>query len=492
MNNTYIKSVPVNLFSGIFNVNVNFSNGLNIISGVNGTGKTQLLMQLKNNTGVVSVNEKQSSDLSIFAISPKRNMEKQAIDSILQQVKTQNKTQESFIKTIQNFKIKDTGFETYPSFAELFIQEYELLMQDGITAYEEAVKRTMDDFNNVLKQVFSDYEFEAKWIPSNNGSSGSFDLKIKKYGLSPITIDQLSTGEREVFSLLFCIFISRKKEDIYLIDEPEIHLNWDLEKGLFSFFDWFCGTFEKQIIVVTHSRVIFMPKFFNKTQFLVWENNKIICKKDISEKQKLSIAGEVSSVVNAIELNKPTFFVEDEKHNIFVNNLAKVLNKNVNVVVCGNKSTVKTVFNMLKEPNSNKAYFLTDGDNETININNDHFISLKRYCIENYLFDIYILSKVFDTTEDDVKEKIIECIKELSHQNVLVYKKLAECSIDFPFEILDTLDIAKYKIIDKLVKKFDKNIDTDDVVVSYINIAHTEDRIKTIFEEIASKLSLLD
>lgn len=487
MENIYIKSLPVNLFDGVFNTTINFVNGLNIISGVNGTGKTQVLQQLKNNVGIVSVEGKSSKDLAIFAVSPKRNTEKHTIESIFQQVTTQSKTIQTFIDGIKNFQMKDSGFESYPSFAELFIQEYNLLMQDGKTAYDPAINATVKEFNNILYQVFPDYQIEASWIPGATDSSGKLDLKIRKYSANSITIDKLSTGEREVFALLFCIFVSRDKEDVYLIDEPEIHLNWDLESGLFHFLNWFCENFHKQVIVVTHSRIIFSSEFYVKTQFFIWENNKIICKKEVTEQQKSSIAGEISNIVNMIGFGKPTFFVEDENHKVFVSCLAKVLSKEVVIIVCHNKQNVKTMFNLLEKSLSttNNVYFLVDGDNENLSINSNHFVSLKKYCIENYLFDSYILSKTFEVTQEAIEVAIVDCLKDLKNPALLVYKKLADSVSPFPFEVLDTFDGSK--IASKLVEKFSRNM--RGTIERYIKIAQTEDKLKTIFGEIIAKLS---
>lgn len=484
MNNIYIKSLPVNLFNGVFSTTINFTNGLNIISGVNGTGKTEVLKLFKSTTGILSANDKNYGDLAIFAISPKRNTEKQAIDSIFQQVKTLNKTAQTFINEVKGRQIKDTGFENYPSFAELFIQEYDLLMQDGVTGYEKAIASTSEKFNEVLQQVFPDYQIEAKWITGATDASGKLDLKVKKYLASPITIDQLSTGEREVLSLLFCIFVSREKEDVYLIDEPEIHLNWDLERGLFNFFNWFCEKFQKQIIVVTHSRIIFSPEFYSRTQFFVWENDKIVCKNDINEKQKSSIAGEISNIINIIGFQKPTFFVEDEKHKKIVSCLANILTKDIEIIVCGNKSNVKTMFNLLKGKGSKDVYFIVDGDNEGPSISDACFVFLKKYCIENYLFDPVILSKVFNVSETDVITKIVDCIKGLNHSTLLVYKKLAESVSPFPLDVLDTLDGSK--ICNKLIKEFGKT--EGETIEAYVAIAQSEGKLDTIFGEITEKL----
>lgn len=485
MNNIYIKSIPVNLFNGVFNTVINFNNGLNIISGINGTGKTQLLQLLKANSGNTSDATKKSSELTIFAISPKRNTEKQAIESIFQQVRTQNKTIQSFLGNISSFQIKDSGFENYPSFEELFIQEYDSVMQDGVTGHKKAVEETTIKFNEVLAQVFPDYKIEAKWIVGQQDTSGKLELKIRKYSTEPINTDQLSTGEREVFALLFCIFVSRDKENIYLIDEPEIHLNWDLEKGLFQFLNWFCEKFEKQIIVVTHSRIIFKKDFYHKTQFLLWENGKIVCQPEVTEEQKASIAGEISETINIVQSSKITYFVEDTTQKLVVDTLASFLYKDVEVIICKNKSNVKSLYYLLNKSRQINLYFLVDGDNEGCGIEDNYFISLHKYCIENYIFDIPILATALSKTEDQVKTLIVECIKENNvDKHSLVYKKLAETASPFPFEVLDTFNGKD--LLKAVAQKVSKTADA--LISEFLEKALADDKFKTIFSEIMAGL----
>ncbi len=473
--------MPVNMFNGIFNITVTFDNGLNIISGVNGTGKTQILRLLKENKGITSTAEKSSDQLSIFAISPKRNTEKEAIDSIFQQVRTQNKTIKTFFGQIKGFQIKDSGFENYPSFAELFIQEYDSLMQDGVTGHKLAIEKTSESFNEVLSKVFPEYKIKATWVLGETDLSGKLDLKISKYSTEPISIEYLSTGEREMFALLFAIFVSRHEEDIYLIDEPEIHLNWDLEKGLFQFFDWFGTKFEKQIIIVTHSRIIFKKEFYPRTQFLVWKNNQIISRSEITDKQKESIAGELSDSISISDFSKTTYFVEDETQKLIINFLAEKFNKTVSIVVCGNKSNVKSMYSLLLKEQSDLLYFLVDGDNEGNGIVDPNFISLGKYCIENYLLNISILSSLLSKTEDQIKIMLVDCLKKISsNKHFLVYKKLAENSSDFPLDVLDT-----YSGKD-LLKCFasDLNKTVPELTKEILEKIALEDKLDGIFSEI--------
>ena len=48
-------------------------------------------------------------------------------------------------------------------------------------------------------------------------------------------IEALSLGETSILALALNVYTTRNSNDVYLIDEPEIHLNWHLEQQLFEF-----------------------------------------------------------------------------------------------------------------------------------------------------------------------------------------------------------------------------------------------------------------
>ena len=104
----------------------------------------------------------------------------------------------------------------------------------------------------------------------------------------------------------------------------EIHLNWNLEIGLFEYLDWYCEKYRKQVIVSTHSRVIFRERFYKKTQFLIWDKNNICCAKEISDEQKSSIAGEIASDIKVIAPIVKTFFVEDHNHCLVIKKFGEI------------------------------------------------------------------------------------------------------------------------------------------------------------------------
>ena len=132
---------------------------------------------------------------------------------------------------------------------------------------------------------------------------------------------------------------------------------------MFNFLDWFCSEYNKQIIVTTHSRMIFQDRFLKKSQFLIWENAKIVIGKKISKEISDKIAGDSIKIISALELHKQTFFVEDEAHIKVILELAKATSKDLGAIKLGNCSAVQGFCKAAQKEQIQNVYFLVDGDN---------------------------------------------------------------------------------------------------------------------------------
>jgi predicted ATP-dependent endonuclease of OLD family len=255
---SYIKSANIQLTgddgSIYLDAPILFSPGLNIISGENGTGKTQVLLFLKSYLGDQTKVITGDPLPRVAAFSPKRNADKNIATQIISNIRQQGIELDFFDQQLMNSSITDTGFTSYRSFGEYFIVCIEDLVRDRTITYIEAVEKVKSEFDSILSQVFPGYTLHAKWENKNISLSASKNNQI-------VPLHRLSCGEHEVLSLTFNLYGSRQKLDCFLIDEPELHLNWQLENGLFEFFKWFCHEFSKQIIVATHSRIIFQENF---------------------------------------------------------------------------------------------------------------------------------------------------------------------------------------------------------------------------------------
>lgn len=481
--NSYIESISVNLFNGVFNSEIKFKNGLNLISGENGTGKTQLIKQLKS-----SEDRKFFSDIltnRIVVFNPLRNAEKKTQEEIVQKLRSQDMSIKKINEALKGYAINDSELTHYNSFGEVFVLAYEDLIDSRRISKEKAIQKTSEEFNKILKQVFPQYEIIGEWRDKK------LHLEVKKQEGFMIPIQSLSRGESEVFALLFNIYANRNDEDIFLIDEPELHLNWDLERGLFKFLNWFCKKFKKQIIAATHSRVVFEPEFIPKTQFLVWENGQIVVKNKPTDSIKEKIGGDALQLVTALDINKVVFYVEDKTQKQVVEFLGDYFSKDLAVFKVDGRSNVQNLCRYLTNEGYKNAYFLLDGDNQGIPkefVGNNQYTQLHKYCIENYFLDYSILASISGKTEKNVKKivrKIIKNGQEDSHTKV--FKKLAEIA-DIANEILDTYDASK--IIGQLAKSLGLKSDKD-LVEKFLKKCKAENKIDEKLSEIAEKIKKL-
>lgn len=484
-----IKSANINLFSNdIFNQKIDLKEGLNIISGLNGTGKTEFIKKLKAGNEVLLFDNTvvNSSALNIFAISPKRMVDSKTIETIAQEYKTQNKSKKQWEEFIKNLQIKSSGFDPYPPFPELFVQAYENKVDTEDKTKPVAVNEIKDDFNQVLQMVFPDYKIVAAWLVAE----GRLNLSVQKFDLDPLNHEQLSTGERELLALIFSIYSSKDYQDIILIDEPEIHLNWNLEKGLFLFLNWFCNEFKKQIIVATHSRIIFDKDFVDRVQFFVWKEKKIKVESDLPREKKSQIAGEAIQTLSLVlSPTTKTFIVEDNEHEDVLLAIAKALGKDIQIVKANGKSNIEMFYKISKNETWQNIFFLIDGDNQGEKYNDNNFIQLKKYCIENYFLELEILASLSGKNIDEVKTAILESVKRLpDSNNFLPFKKFAESTSiqNFPFEVLDALDSSKIieNVFLTLTLKKEFNITSS----LYIEKCKELNKLEVIFTEITSKL----
>ncbi len=425
--NKYIESTKANFFGGILNQEIFFQNGLNIISGENGTGKTKLLSSLKIN-GILHQNDEElnsSSQIKVIAFSPKRNSQRRTVENIYEDLKRSNRKIEQLLNETLQRQVQDSNFENYPPIGELIAVYFEQIARAG-RAPKTIIKSIETEFNKVLKNLLQNYKFKSGW----DINTGSPVMNIEKGG-SILSLNDLSCGEQEILSLIFNMYASRDHADVFLIDEPEVHLNWSLERIIFDFFNKFCKKYKKQIIAVTHSRVIFDKDFYNLSQFLAWDGNNVICRSNIDQDTKEKLAGEAVSIVQVVSLSKKTFFVEDEVHSKTIAKIAQKLIKDINITICGNKSNVKTHLNTFsKVPEYKNARYVIDGDGEGNPFPNESkLIHLKSYCMECYLCNIDYLHKTLCDSKLNVINKILEIIK-LRKNEIIKHNKYLSFLID--------------------------------------------------------------
>lgn len=470
----HIASANLNILRGILQGTMAFEPGLNIISGENGTLKTQLLQSLRSGAAVAS---QPGKTLRMQAISPKRNSERRAVETILQHFRQNNRTWETNLTERAGGQINVSGFDNYPSLGDLYYLIFEHRCKDG------ADRRThmgavVSEFNTVINAVFPNYRLLATW----DDKLGAPKISMCKNGDVEFPIESLSMGEQEVLSLILSVSNSRDDVDVYLIDEPEVHLNWHLEELLFSFLDDLCLACQKQAIVVTHSRTIFKPRFLPKVQFLSWaEANRVTWGRELTTQQRSRLAGDAVEIVALGDFSKITVFVEDGAHAEVVAAIAKFLQVAVNTSQCGNAANVKSLYlhQRAHGPWTN-AYFMVDGDNQGNPYQGEQrFIHLPYYCIENLLLDPDILAVVSSRSTQEVREIMVDVFRD---RRGVIFKKnkffefLADSlsTEHMTFERLKSFDAAV--VVNDIISKLDL-ASLSEVLPKYLTAAHTMGRI---------------
>ena len=494
----YLQSIEIDEFGGRFTETIEFSGGLNFLSGENGTGKTTLIKKIKeyatNNNSLLNFysdipNINTANQLEIFALSPKRNSEKKNIAQLYQFIRQQNKTMDTLLSETKAKQINDITFDTYASFGELFTVYFEVKCKNGERPQKDILKEVEDEFNEIILKVFPNLKLKASW----NQNTGNPDVRFETNKLSVFNIENLSCGQQEVLSLIFNLYVTKDRYHIYVIDEPEVHLNWNLEKGLFGFFKWFCSNYNKQLIISTHSRLIFTEEYYKYVSFLVWDEGHIISKKHISSIQKEALVGDLLNITESILQTHNTIFVEDKSQKITIEQICSRLGIEATTVICGNCENVKSLFRFslsINSPTNNKGLFLIDGDNTGAIKefkDEERFIKLEKYSIESYIIDPRYASKVLNTSEKLIRDEILEIIileknkifnkgKSAKLAIILIEKLKAEELTNNIFSILDCSKI--------LTILCDKNkIKYEDYVAKYIDFLSEQESIQACFDE---------
>lgn len=453
----YIIYANVNIHNGTFVGEMPFLQGLNIIGGENGTMKTLLLQQIK--SGGSSVAADPSSTLRMLAVSPKRNSERRKALDMLQFHRQKNKTFDSLVAERLGATINLSGFDNYPSLGEVYYLMFEGRCRDGGPQIDHMNTLTKE-INIVIGSIFDQYRLVATW----NEERGTPVIHIRKNNSVDIPLEGLSTGEEEILSLTTSLYAAREKTDVFLIDEPEVHLNWNLEERLFAYLDDLCVKNDKQAIVATHSRAMFKTRYLSKTTFLSWTvEGKVTWAKKLTPEQYRRIAGEAIEVIGLGDFTRPTFFVEDQAHTRWLETLSRIYSLEVTISECGNSPNVKSLFRLSqREEGWENSFFLVDGDNmQSTFPSAKHFIHLPVYCFDNYLIYPETLATVTNHTIKDVQEILLESIL-TRRDRILRKNKFFDFLVDglrpedLTFERLKLLDASE--IIENVAQRMNMTV----------------------------------
>lgn len=368
-----IKSVELD---GIINGCFKAYNGISAICGLNGAGKSTVMVSIKDALGI---NLKQHDRNKIE----------------MQRIKLEIEKDESciFIENEDGKRLIDVIRDSYSAYYldfGLAIKANEYLMQDNlhelVDQYEDEVlsDKELDEISYLVGKKYSkcsiteidddkDIEspyFQSKVIDGIENDDEEIRIPYFKVVSQGIEYDSLTMGLGESILFYFYWFFRRiSKSCIVLFEEPEAFLNIKSQENLMNFISEKCYKLGINMIVSTHS-----PHLINRLQNdNIYVLSKYYDYTDISnsenKKEALMTLGMSSSKAGI-------FYVEDEAAKYFLN-----------ILLFENRNDIKKMFdievvngegnvtNRLKFPKSEEFSYnligVYDGDMRN-QINNSH------------------------------------------------------------------------------------------------------------------------
>lgn len=294
----YINSLEITKYQILEELKMTFQipqNGesvVNVIAGVNGSGKTTLLNWIKNricihyqdfNGNIIVDNDLEFDDLNrIRAIYnyhhnfTKSNKYENGIHSspriiFMPSNMTFTYKSKSSIDTSYKFENIINPNDIIGN-AELFIKEF-VIKEERLSSKSDPVERTKDAIDK-FNAIFCESEFITKLVDldMHNQNRPIFET----INGDKVTIDQLSSGEQQLYARVVSLMILNPHNSVILIDEPEIalHPKWQIEilkiyKNIGK---------NNQFIITTHSPFIISQTPYQNLIFLIKEDNKIVAK----------------------------------------------------------------------------------------------------------------------------------------------------------------------------------------------------------------------
>lgn len=253
---------------------------------------------------------------------------------------------------------------------------------------------------------------------------------------NPLTIDTLSSGEKQVVNIAFDIILRSPSDSIFVIDEPELHLHPELSFKLIRTLQNI-GV-NNQFVFFTHSADIISSSIDDTVLFMRppdnGANQAIKAGKDDEATQGLKLLGHS---IGVISLGRKIVLIEGEDSSVDKKVYSSILGKEFSEFVLLPVGSVQTLHNFenIRERVLDQSiwgvdfFMLCDHDapySQAIVDDDQGYPRLRRiarYHIENYFLEEKILAEVFSELETEIEwlrdpDRILAELKLLAAQKL--------------------------------------------------------------------------
>lgn len=351
-----------------------------------------------------------------------------------------------------------------------------------------------------MTELFSSFFPDKKFLGPQPTRDGSLSFPVRTANGTEHDLDELSSGEKEILYGYLRIRSSAPRDSIILLDEPELHLNPRLIRGLPEFYRRHLGeALENQLWLVTHSDAL-IREAVGKPGFNVF--HMLPCGAEpsgSSQLKPLTATGDLdlamTDLVGDLAAYRPGgkgLIFEGGGDSDFDKTLTRTLFteelQGVNLISGSNKAKVHALHEVLSRAYAKgdlptKFFAVVDRDTDRIGKSPDAVMqfSWDVYHIENYLIDPRFVAETFNAfqlegnmTESDALEKLEKAARQVVPA-VLIHQITAFVNSKLISGINLSFDPATLTISTQLKKATDRSFE----------------RIKLAMEQDLSEESLL-
>lgn len=328
-----------------------------------------------------------------------RHYAREQLGGVNLNLRTQEEQQKQ--STLYNYANKYANIKTQMA-TEFVLQT---LREKGGNPWREPLTET-------LKELFQRF-FPGKGFDGvKTNDKGELEFAVTVGNKQKHDINDLSSGEKEILFGYLRLRNSAQRQSIILLDEPELHLNPKLIRGLPQFYQKHIGdALENQIWTVTHSDA-FLREAIGSTDTKVYHMKEVnteetggnqvheIKKEEEGEEAVLEMIGDIAGYRPG---GKIVIF-EGENSELDVKMTGRLFpefEREMNFLSGGNKVTVRRLHQALEAQEGTKGkgriFSIVDRDDETEKLerkNRAGQFMWDAYHIENYLLDASMIMEV--------------------------------------------------------------------------------------------------
>ena len=279
--------------------------------------------------------------------------------------------------------------------------------------FDDASQSTLTE---TLQELFQTFFPEKVFLGPQPTKAGALTFPVKIGENSTHDLDELSAGEKEILYGYLRIRNSAPRYSIILLDEPELHLNPRLIRGLPEFYRKNLGeSLENQMWLVTHSDAL-LREVVGREAYNVYHmlpcaavasgDNQL---KALSVKEDLDLA--LIDMVGDLAAYHPgakVIILEGGGDSDFdkrvVSTLFPEVGQQANLISGTNKQRVRALLDILEKATTEgevplKFFCITDSDGEPLSTERTNQFSWDVYHIENYFLEPDYILRVIKELE---------------------------------------------------------------------------------------------